>query len=329
MAEAERLGLYHRLDLDQRGRAAHLFEHRRLAASFQRALEHEVFDEVRDDAVLAFRRDDDQPFGARFGRLGGHQFDAWRVDDRQQLLRHRLGGRQEPCPQPSGRDDRRARYRYQRRCHRSHINGIGCVKPLKATFRRFCGVCQAPVIVDAVTGPTKTELRAEILLARRALAPQLHDAEADALCEHLPAFIGGGETVCAYVPIGSEPGSAELIDSLLRRGVRVLLPVARHDEAGLPVPLQWGEYRPGGLVQAPFRACASPPSPGCPPTRSRPPRWCWCRRSRSTGPGCGWGAARVSTTARCRWPLRRRGWWPWSATTSSSTGCPPNRTTCG
>ena len=106
--------------------------------------------------------------------------------------------------------------------------------------------------MDAVTGPTKTELRAEILLARRTLAPQLHDAEAHALCGHLPALIGGGETVCAYVPVGSEPGSAELIDSLLGRQVRVLLPVARHDAAGLPVPLQWGEYHPGGLVQARF-----------------------------------------------------------------------------
>jgi 5-formyltetrahydrofolate cyclo-ligase len=106
--------------------------------------------------------------------------------------------------------------------------------------------------VDAVAEPTKTELRAEILLARRTLAPQLHDAEADALCGHLPAFIGGGQTVCAYVPIRSEPGSAELVDSLLRRGVRVLLPVVRHDAAGLREPLQWGEYRPGGLVQTPF-----------------------------------------------------------------------------
>ena len=106
--------------------------------------------------------------------------------------------------------------------------------------------------MDAVACPTKTELRAEILLPRRTLAPQLHDAEAHALCGHLPALIGGGETVCAYVPVGSEPGSAELIDSLLGRQVRVLLPVARHDAAGLPVPLQWGEYHPGGLVQARF-----------------------------------------------------------------------------
>jgi 5-formyltetrahydrofolate cyclo-ligase len=113
-------------------------------------------------------------------------------------------------------------------------------------------VCAEAVIVDAVTGPTKTELRAEIVRARRALAPQLHDAEARALCEHVSALIGDGETVCAYVPVGSEPGSAELIDSLLRRGVHVLLPAARDDAAGRPMPLQWGEYRPGDLVQARF-----------------------------------------------------------------------------
>jgi 5-formyltetrahydrofolate cyclo-ligase len=119
-------------------------------------------------------------------------------------------------------------------------------------LRSFCDCCEEAVIVDAVAFTTKTEMRAEILATRRALAPQLHDGEAHALCGHLPDFIGAGETVCAYVPVGSEPGSAELIDSLLRCEVRVLLPVARHDAAGLPVPLLWGEYRPGGLVQARF-----------------------------------------------------------------------------
>jgi 5-formyltetrahydrofolate cyclo-ligase len=99
---------------------------------------------------------------------------------------------------------------------------------------------------------TKTELRAQILLARRSLAPERHDAEAHALCSHLYAFIAGGETVCAYVPVGSEPGSIELIDLLLRMDARVLLPVARHDAAGIPMPLQWGPYRPDGLVEARF-----------------------------------------------------------------------------
>jgi 5-formyltetrahydrofolate cyclo-ligase len=117
---------------------------------------------------------------------------------------------------------------------------------------RLCGAGDAPVIVDAVVCRTKTELRAEILLARRVLAPHVRDAEALALCAHLPGFIGDGQTVCAYVPVGTEPGSLELIDSLLRRGVRVLLPVARHDTAGIPLPLRWGEYRPGDLVEARF-----------------------------------------------------------------------------
>jgi 5-formyltetrahydrofolate cyclo-ligase len=101
-----------------------------------------------------------------------------------------------------------------------------------------------------VVSTTKTELRADILLARRALAPELHDAEAQALCSHLPGFIGDGETVCAYVPVGSEPGSIALIDALLPR--KVLLPVARHDATGIPMPLQWGQYQPGGLVEARF-----------------------------------------------------------------------------
>ena len=100
--------------------------------------------------------------------------------------------------------------------------------------------------------PTKSELRTQILAARRALAPHLRDAESQALCGHLPGFVDGGQTVCAYVPVGSEPGSIELLDLLRRREVQVLLPVARLDAAGLPEPLQWGEYRPGGLVRARF-----------------------------------------------------------------------------
>jgi 5-formyltetrahydrofolate cyclo-ligase len=99
---------------------------------------------------------------------------------------------------------------------------------------------------------TKAEARAQILQARRALAPELHDAEAHALCSHLPGLVAGSETVGAYVPVGSEPGSLELIDSLLQIGVRVLLPVARHDAAGIPMPLQWGQYRRGELVEARF-----------------------------------------------------------------------------
>lgn len=99
---------------------------------------------------------------------------------------------------------------------------------------------------------TKAELRASILAARRAAAAHEHDADAYALTRHVTALFPAETTVCAYVPVGSEPGSADMIDSLHRGGVRVLLPVARHDAAGIPQPLQWGEYVPGGLVEGRF-----------------------------------------------------------------------------
>src|SRR5262249_26013236 len=148
------------------------------------------------------------------------------------------------------RNDRRVRNRYQRPCHPAHINRIGPVKPPEIEFCRLCGACDLPVIVDAVAYPTKTELRDGFLTARRGLPPHVHDAEAHALCGHLPALTAGGQTVGAYVPVGSGPASIALIDSLVCGGGRVLLPIPRHDAAGLPMPLRWGEYRPGRLVDA-------------------------------------------------------------------------------
>ncbi|MCT7657383.1 5-formyltetrahydrofolate cyclo-ligase [Mycobacterium deserti] len=95
---------------------------------------------------------------------------------------------------------------------------------------------------------TKDVLRGAILAARRAVSAQQRAVEARALVAHSASLVVEGSTVCAYVPVGSEPGSLELIDSLHRRHVRVLLPVA----ADVEQPLQWGEYRPGGLIDAQF-----------------------------------------------------------------------------
>jgi 5-formyltetrahydrofolate cyclo-ligase len=99
---------------------------------------------------------------------------------------------------------------------------------------------------------TKAELREAVLRRRRLTSPEQRRTEADALCGHLSALVRAGETVCAYVPVGSEPGSPAMLDALTGLGGRVLLPIAREDEAGLPQPLQWGEYRAGGLVDARF-----------------------------------------------------------------------------
>lgn len=94
---------------------------------------------------------------------------------------------------------------------------------------------------------TKPVLRERILAARRAVPAQVRRAEATALQTHLCAVLRSGDTVCGYVPVGSEPGSLALLDALDAAGVRVLLPVARAGQ-----PMRWGAYSPGRLVAAPF-----------------------------------------------------------------------------
>ena len=86
-----------------------------------------------------------------------------------------------------------------------------------------------------------------------------------------------------------------------RRGVRVLLPVAREDDDGArcrcsgasTAPAAWSRRRYG--LREPRAAVAAGRR------RSRPARRCWCRRSPSTGTASGSAAARASTTGR--WPL--------------------------
>jgi 5-formyltetrahydrofolate cyclo-ligase len=110
--------------------------------------------------------------------------------------------------------------------------------------------------------PSKTELRAAILSRRRAVSAETRRAEADVLRERLTGMAEAGGTVCAYVPVGSEPGSPAMLDALVEAGVRVLLPVAREDDAGRPLPLSWGDYR-GELVTARF-GLREPPAPWLP-----------------------------------------------------------------
>ncbi len=61
-----------------------------------------------------------------------------------------------------------------------------------------------------------------------------------------------GQTLCGYVPIGSEPGSVQMLDEVAEHGVRILLPIVVGTGA-----LDWAWYdgremlRPGphGLLQ--------------------------------------------------------------------------------
>jgi 5-formyltetrahydrofolate cyclo-ligase len=110
--------------------------------------------------------------------------------------------------------------------------------------------------------PTKADLRAAILSARSAVTADVRRTEADDLRKALTGLAAPGETTCAYVPVGSEPGSPAMLDALVAAGARVLLPVAREDDAGIPLPLNWGEYR-GELIAARF-GLREPPPPWLP-----------------------------------------------------------------
>lgn len=93
----------------------------------------------------------------------------------------------------------------------------------------------------------KATLRSRLLAARRAVPPDIRAAEAAALAAHVAALdVGADETVCAFLPVGSEPGDASWLDGLR---CRVLLPIVTGDS-----PLDWAVHTgPEGLVPAAFR----------------------------------------------------------------------------
>ncbi|MEZ0358421.1 5-formyltetrahydrofolate cyclo-ligase [Mycobacterium sp. SA01] len=105
-------------------------------------------------------------------------------------------------------------------------------------------------MVDSVLAGTKAQQRAALLAARREVPDKVRAAEARALCAHLDEFVGRDDTVCAYLPVGTEPGSPQLVDRLHELCARVLLPVTRTGADGVPVALLWGVYVPGELVAA-------------------------------------------------------------------------------
>jgi len=114
-----------------------------------------------------------------------------------------------------------------------------------------------------VASEGKAALRERLLAARRAVCEGVRVAESRSLAEHIHAQIRGG-VVCAYVPVGAEPGSIEMLDALLPHADRVLLPVARTAADDSSTAMQWGEYRPGALVNARF-GLLEPAEPWLPP----------------------------------------------------------------
>jgi 5-formyltetrahydrofolate cyclo-ligase len=96
----------------------------------------------------------------------------------------------------------------------------------------------------------KTRWRTALVAARRALPATERAARATALAAaavELAATTGG--PVCAYVPVGSEPGSLDLVAALHDAGHEVLLPVVPEGRG----PLDWAAYTgPDSLAPGPL-----------------------------------------------------------------------------
>ncbi len=106
----------------------------------------------------------------------------------------------------------------------------------------------------------KWEWRRRLTAEREAVPAAEREAEASALTTTALAEWRSPGTVCAYWPIGSEPGSPELLDGLACRGCRVLLPVvgAPAEPAG---PLDWAEYTGAGSLRAAPMGLLEPAGP--------------------------------------------------------------------
>lgn len=95
--------------------------------------------------------------------------------------------------------------------------------------------------------PSKQDRRRDLLKQRKTGSGATRSAESGALRDVLRRWISENRmtTVCAYVPVGSEPGSTDLLDDLRDTGCRVLLPVVVGQQ-----PLDWSEYEGPGSLQA-------------------------------------------------------------------------------
>jgi 5-formyltetrahydrofolate cyclo-ligase len=103
-----------------------------------------------------------------------------------------------------------------------------------------------------VRGPAaaKAALRSRLSAARRAVPPAVRAERAQSLARTTVAVAAGiTGPICAYFPVGSEPGSPELVDALVAAGHEVLLPVVPAE----PAALDWAAYRgPTDLAAGPL-----------------------------------------------------------------------------
>ena len=88
--------------------------------------------------------------------------------------------------------------------------------------------------------PSKRELRARFAAGRQAMTDAEREAARRAVRDHVLARASGWAWVAAYEPLRTEPGSIELLTSLIALRVRVMVPVTLPDR-----DLDWREWPDG------------------------------------------------------------------------------------
>lgn len=123
----------------------------------------------------------------------------------------------------------------------------GASRPTGTPGRAAAGTDPDP---PAAAPRTKAEWRAVLLAARAAVSPERRRERAAALAPHVHALATEtGGPVCAYLPVGSEPGSLAALDALREVGIEILLPVV----PTRPGSLDWARYEgPDALAPGPL-----------------------------------------------------------------------------
>jgi 5-formyltetrahydrofolate cyclo-ligase len=107
-----------------------------------------------------------------------------------------------------------------------------------------------------MTGQTdKAAWRERVRAARRRLGADRLEANAQALRGHLRPRLSGARTVAAYVPIGTEPGSLDLLDDMHGAGTEILLPVV------VGKSLEWARYDGRDTLAPGARGMVEPTGP--------------------------------------------------------------------
>uniref|UniRef100_UPI003FA797EA 5-formyltetrahydrofolate cyclo-ligase n=1 Tax=Rhodococcus sp. H36-A4 TaxID=3004353 RepID=UPI003FA797EA len=109
---------------------------------------------------------------------------------------------------------------------------------------------------------SKKEWRLRVLASRRNSTAMTREDESLKLCHAAAESVCGASAVAAYVPVGSEPGSLDMLDALRLRSPVVLVPVARE-----PGPLQWAEYTGRENLKAAQYGLYEPTGPPLPSAR--------------------------------------------------------------